>query len=232
MIKTRQHLYLTTVLWIAFCIALSYIICFPIAGVPQEPKFLITALLCPAVLAPTGAWVFGTLMLRLHHTTEELRQASQRDHLTGIYNRQFLVGQLGSIGGTQPAVMLMADIDHFKRINDTYGHFAGDQVITYVANCLAEHCRDGDVVSRFGGEEFAVVMIGASQEHGLNAAERMRQAVAQANLVFDGRRVPITISIGVAARHGSQDANDVLHAADNALYEAKGNGRDRVELAA
>ncbi|KPA22445.1 putative diguanylate cyclase YcdT [Shimia sp. SK013] len=232
MIRTSRDRNLFVISWTMLSVAMSYGISFPLLGIPRDANIVAAAILCPLIIAPIVAIWTGNMMLRLHETSLQLRAAAERDHLTGIYNRQFLVGQLGSISGAQKAVVLMADIDHFKRINDTYGHIAGDRVITYVAQNLTENCRDGDAVARFGGEEFAVVMIGASLEHGLSSAERMRQAVADADLVIDGRHVPVTISVGVAVRHDSQDANDVLHAADTALYEAKENGRNRVQLAA
>ncbi len=232
MIRTSKDRTLFVLCWTTLSVVMSYGLCFPILGIPHDASVVVASILCPLIIAPIVAIWTGGMMLRLHETSVQLREAAERDHLTGVYNRQFLVNQLGSISDADRAVMLMADIDHFKRINDTYGHIAGDRVITYVARCLAENCRDGDVVSRFGGEEFAVVMIGASLEQGLHAAERMRAAVANANLVIDGEHVPVTISVGVAARQRTQEANGVLRAADKALYEAKENGRDRVQLAA
>ncbi|TCL09571.1 diguanylate cyclase (GGDEF)-like protein [Shimia isoporae] len=231
-IKTRKQLIAMTMLWTGICVFLSYVICFPVAGVPAEPKFLITAILCPAIMAPAGAWVFGSLMMRLHQTSEELRHALERDHLTGIYNRQFLMTLLDSIRPDEDTVILMADIDHFKNINDTYGHFAGDKVIQKVAQTLEANCRATDMVARFGGEEFALVMRGAALGNSISAAERMRDAIAKQNIEHDGQILSVTISVGLAPRHGCEDISEIFKAADLALYKAKELGRDQVQIAA
>lgn len=228
-IRTRQQLVMTTVMWTLMCVTASYVICFPVAGVPKEPKYLITALLCPALMAPVGAWVLGSLTMRLHETTDRLQRALERDHLTGIYNRQFLVKLLNSIKHNEPAVILMADIDHFKTVNDTHGHLSGDAVIHSVAQVLESHCRVTDIVARFGGEEFVVVMRGATIESGLRAAERMLTAVRDAPVTIDGQTIHVTISVGVAPRYDEQDVSEVLKAADAALYRAKEQGRDQVQ---
>ncbi|MGR3711774.1 MAG: GGDEF domain-containing protein [Shimia sp.] len=183
-------------------------------------------------MAPSGAWFFGTLMLRLHNTTQDLQYALERDHLTGVYNRQFLVTCLDSIATEESAVILMADIDHFKKINDTHGHLAGDKVIQHVAECLADNCRSSDMVARFGGEEFAIVMKDTNPFFGNELAERIRKAVAEITVPSDGVPVSVTTSVGVASRKNGEDITKVLHAADVALYDAKASGRNQVRRAA
>ncbi|WP_439578578.1 PleD family two-component system response regulator [Elioraea sp.] len=162
------------------------------------------------------------------------------DPLTGLHNQRYLRGHLRSLvasvragGGSLAAMML--DLDHFKAINDLYGHAAGDAALRGVAGCIRAHVRLFDTVARYGGEEFAVVMPGATLADAVAAAERLRREVA--TLAYQpaaAERHPLTISIGVAAlggnARGSDDelAESLLKRADEALYEAKRQGRNRV----
>ncbi len=178
----------------------------------------------------------------------ELAEEAIRDSLTGLYNRRHLMRTMASIVGAAdafPAQMsvLLIDIDHFKRVNDTYGHLVGDQALTAVARCLSSQARVGDTVARLGGEEFVLLLPGASPEQAARRAETIRQACADLVLRAagaeplpdgSGSRVlpPITISIGISAMpdHG-KDAESLLAAADRGLYAAKAAGRNRVVLA-
>ncbi|RUV36398.1 diguanylate cyclase [Mesorhizobium sp. M7A.F.Ca.MR.148.00.0.0] len=173
--------------------------------------------------------------LRLRET---LRQQSIRDPNTSLFNRRYLeetssreLRRMERSG--QPLVVIMLDVDHFKQFNDTFGHEAGDLVLKQVAATLIEHARDSDVVSRYGGEEFALVMPGSSVQEGAERAEALRQAIRKLHLTHRGRTLgTVTASFGVAAypEHGVGWA-ELTNAADHALYEAKGNGRDRVAIA-
>jgi diguanylate cyclase (GGDEF)-like protein len=173
--------------------------------------------------------------LRLRET---LRQQSIRDPNTGLFNRRYLEEtsnrELRRMErSSQPLVMIMLDIDHFKQFNDTFGHEAGDLVLKQVAATLLDNARDSDVVSRYGGEEFALVMPGASLEEGTERAEALRLAIRQLHLSHRGRTLgTITASFGVAAypEHGP-GWPELVNAADHALYQAKGEGRDRVVVA-
>jgi diguanylate cyclase (GGDEF)-like protein len=158
------------------------------------------------------------------------------DPLTGIFNRrrfeavfanEFKRSQRYQI----PLCFMMIDIDHFKKINDTHGHQAGDAFLKEIARILQTTLREVDTPARWGGEEFVVLSPNTTRENGLKAAERVRKAVA--NHVFPGTvDNKITVSIGVAGiPHPSIDSQDkLIHAADLAMYEAKKNGRNRVEL--
>jgi diguanylate cyclase (GGDEF)-like protein len=160
------------------------------------------------------------------------------DPLTGIYNRRWLNAMFrrgierARMDGT-PLYCLMIDIDHFKDYNDTHGHLAGDQCLRAVAATLRDHLRPGDLLARFGGEEFSVLLDCGSTADSLAAAERLRAAVAQRHIVNrDGTPLPsVTVSIGVACAGDGDALEHVLERADRALYQAKRRGRDRVELA-
>jgi len=128
-----------------------------------------------------------------------------------------------------PAALLLVDIDHFKRVNDTYGHLAGDELLTATAHTLVQHVQAGDVLGRFGGEEFVIVAPGAGERDACGLAERLREEVGSISVPARGELVTVTVSIGVAAlgRDG-YELFELLAAADAALYRAKKAGRDRV----
>ena len=169
-----------------------------------------------------------TLRSRLDVTTEE----ALRDPLTGAFNRlaydrraALEVARWRSDGGNLS--MIVCDIDHFKRINDDFGHTAGDKVLKEVARVLQEQLRSSDFVARYGGEEFVVILHGAAEDAALQIAEKLRRSVKAAPFRSRGERVPITISCGVATFTGDDTLEAVFERTDTALYAAKAAGRDR-----
>ncbi|RWP06542.1 diguanylate cyclase [Mesorhizobium sp.] len=206
-------------------------LCEPIAA--EKPQWLAERQQILRGVVDTLALALANLRLR-----ETLRQQSIRDPNTSLFNRRYLeetssreLRRMERSG--QPLVIIMLDVDHFKQFNDTFGHEAGDLVLKQVAATLIEHARDSDVVSRYGGEEFALVMPGSSVQEGAERAEALRQAIRKLHLTHRGRTLgTVTASFGVAAypEHGVGWA-ELTNAADHALYEAKGNGRDRVAIA-
>eukprot|EP01013_Petalomonas_cantuscygni_P012823 TRINITY_DN2681_c3_g1_i1.p1 TRINITY_DN2681_c3_g1~~TRINITY_DN2681_c3_g1_i1.p1 ORF type:complete len:427 (-),score=96.63 TRINITY_DN2681_c3_g1_i1:462-1742(-) len=159
------------------------------------------------------------------------------DQLTGLYNRRYMNNQLEqlmqrSLMGGRPVSVLMADIDHFKAVNDTYGHDAGDEVLQEMAKRLKTNSRVMDVVCRPGGEEFMVIMPDTPGDLACAAAERIRRSVAAEPFVVSGgaREISITLSAGVSTIRGASDTiADLIKRADTALYQAKAAGRNRVE---
>jgi diguanylate cyclase (GGDEF)-like protein len=128
---------------------------------------------------------------------------------------------------------LLLDIDHFKRINDTYGHAAGDAVLRQLAELLKRASRAEDLVFRYGGEEFAAVLPNATARAAVQIAERIRSVVEKYSFLWEGQTIPVTLSIGVASLHGAEmDSQALIQASDAALFEAKRNGRNRVAVAA
>ena len=157
------------------------------------------------------------------------------DPLTGIANRRSLFDAAG--GEMQraqrygdPFSIIMIDIDHFKQINDTIGHAGGDHVLTEIAGLCVQICRaDLDVAGRVGGEEFAIVMPGTGVEGASDFAERLRAAISAAAIVVEGKTIPVTASFGVAAfQAGDHTIANLFKRADDALYNAKATGRNRV----
>jgi diguanylate cyclase (GGDEF)-like protein len=166
----------------------------------------------------------------------ELAEEAVRDPLTGLHNRRHLdralASDLAARPRTGPLSVLLVDVDHFKAVNDRFGHAAGDRVLTAVAGTLAGAVREGDTAARLGGEEFVLVLPGAGREQALERADQVRRAVAAGRLVLDGAHVGVTVSVGVAVCPADgTTAGALLEAADRALYTAKATGRDRVVAA-
>ncbi len=165
----------------------------------------------------------------------QYERAAMFDGLTGVHNRRWLDETLHRMvkrhenGGSRLAVSLI-DIDHFKSFNDTYGHAAGDHVLTVVAQVLAANLRPTDLVARFGGEEFVIIFPDTDVDEAAIAAERVRKAVGEETMKMpDGTELPaVTISMGVAELTPGQSVPDLLKAADAAMYEAKDSGRNSV----
>jgi diguanylate cyclase (GGDEF)-like protein len=125
--------------------------------------------------------------------------------------------------------VILLDLDHFKRINDTYGHFAGDAVLRETASRLRGNMRDYDEVGRYGGEEFLVVLPNCDMEQAANQAERMRHRLHATPMIVDGIEIPVSASFGVTVSDGSERGPDLfVRVADEALYRAKANGRNQV----
>jgi len=162
----------------------------------------------------------------------EVARMADTDSLTGLANRRSLTKSLArevarSQRTGEPLSLAVLDLDHFKHINDTFGHLAGDEVLRDVAGAMASHVRDVDIVARYGGEEFAVVLPNCPSEGALLVVERVREAIASS-----ARVTKVTASVGVATVAGeASDGEALMAAADEALYEAKRSGRDRVTVA-
>ncbi len=170
---------------------------------------------------------------------EEYRFAASHDSLTGLWNRPAILDalrtELARARREQaPVAIALADLDHFKRINDHYGHAAGDQVLREAARRMRSALRLYDPVGRYGGEEFVIVLPGCDTGGALSQAERLRASIGADPMDTSEGRIPVTLSLGVAvgAPADGADAESLLRAADEALYRAKNAGRNRVELAA
>jgi diguanylate cyclase (GGDEF)-like protein/PAS domain S-box-containing protein len=169
---------------------------------------------------------------------EELRHQAIRDAMTGLFNRRFLkeyleLELLRAMRNGWPLTLMMLDVDHFKRFNDTFGHKAGDLVLREVAGILRTQTRGSDIVCRYGGEELTVVSPETSSGQAVARAEQIRQAIENLTVIDDGQLLgKVTISIGLASvpEHG-YDMTELLRAADEALYAAKKGGRNRVACA-
>ena len=198
------------------------------ASVAVSDRTILFGLIAIGVLAVAGA-VLGVFAVIRSRRNRHLAHLALCDDLTGVGNRRRLdrdlVAEAGS--GAEPVAVIMVDVDHFKRINDEHGHDAGDQALRAVANALRREVRADDVVYRYGGEEFCVLLARTNSIEAAQVAERIRLGVARMALAFDE---PLTVSIGVAIGQGAHVAQTMLRA-DEALFKSKDGGRDRVTLA-
>jgi len=172
----------------------------------------------------------------LAHLNEKLYELATKDDMTKLFNRRHFLEltqrELSQQQRTKSlGFVLMIDIDHFKKVNDNYGHAAGDQAIINVANILKDNLRLYDIVGRVGGEEFSMFLPNCEKDIAIQIAERIRNKVADLSTLFRKNSIKLTISIGLTARQENESSIDsMLHRADKALYQAKNSGRNKVVL--
>lgn len=200
------------------------------------PKFVSERPMSPqAVKALQGA------LNEIHYMMDQLFKAAEavengRDPLTKTLSRRFLPTILGrevslSLRRHIPFSVLMVDVDHFKSINDTFGHVVGDSVLRYVAKVLVTQCRMSDFIFRYGGEEFLVLLTETAEEQAIQVAERIREAIERESvLVVHGNNIHTTASFGIATFDGHPDYRHLIEDADRALYLAKSSGRNRYQV--
>lgn len=205
---------------------------FPAVNGAQPARTIASRLDLATTFADQVGLALANLKLR-----EVLKQQSIRDPLTSLHNRRFLEESLElelarARRNKAPLALIMADIDYFKRFNDTYGHEAGDAVLRSVAQTLKSHIRGSDIVCRFGGEEFTLILPESALEAAREKTELLRQSIATLVLSHAGRNLgSITMSFGIAIfPEDGSDSAALFQAADMALYQAKNEGRNRVEI--
>jgi two-component system, cell cycle response regulator len=167
----------------------------------------------------------------------QMYESALRDGLTKAFNKKYFTDRLESEftfsarHGT-PLALVLFDIDHFKKVNDTHGHQAGDHVLSEISSLLSSTLRAEDVFARYGGEEFGVICRGSDVAQAQVVGERLRKAVESHRFDYNGTHIPVTISVGVAVlpNPAVKDANDIVLYADQALYKSKNAGRNRVTV--
>lgn len=228
---------LMTVAGTLFCIGIAiYLDQFNFAhlNAAQIQRALLTDILVPLVLAGPLLFFFSYKLRQLAISRHELAVLAATDHLTGLFNRRAFLevadAYLSSLAEDAEAggTLLLVDADNFKAINDAFGHEIGDQALILLANAFRQTLRQTDLLGRIGGEEFAVMLPGSTHEQGRVAAERLCQAVGEIYFAPQGRRHPLSISIGGASFRGRHGLSPLFIAADAELYRAKREGRNRV----
>ncbi len=170
----------------------------------------------------------------LQDTLVKLEELSQKDGLTGLLNRRYFTQQFEielkrSIRYDKQLSFLLFDLDHFKKVNDIYGHQAGDHTLRIIAQVTQDSMRDTDIVARYGGEEFAVIFPEEGELGAYEAAERLRKIIESKPVDFQNQKIPISISVGVSSLTSkNQTIDDLIREADEALYKSKQNGRNQV----
>ena len=196
----------------------------------------ISSFISPLILAPVFSWFFVGQLLKVNELEKQMRELAAYDSMTNLYNRGSCLLALESairqIKRTQTDLLILyIDIDHFKDINDTYGHDVGDIVIKHFANYLKISLRESDIIGRIGGEEFLVGLPSLESEKGKAIAEKLRAGVANNLIVINNdTTIHVTISIGISIYRYTEEINlrEILKKADIALYNAKNSGRNRV----
>lgn len=205
-----------------------------LTGQGDRVRAALFALVCGFIIAPFFSYACIRLVKHLDLEHARVRRLAIQDGLTGLYNRRHFLDVVEREWSRAQrydtaAAMLLLDVDHFKTVNDRYGHLCGDAMLCAVADALLETLRSPDVLARFGGEEFIVFLPQTDPLGALDVAERMRQRIAQLQLPWEGQLVKVSISVGVAAMRPEHATLDhLIHDADVALYEAKAAGRNCV----
>lgn len=219
--------------WALISISLGWL---PVGLDPNTPNALLSIRLGVSMIAVAPITV-ACVMAAREQLLQRLHYLATHDPLSGLLNRHAFHEQAGAAlarlaAAAQPAALLMLDLDHFKRINDEYGHAAGDTVLARFATQAASSLREVDLMGRLGGEEFAILLPGCGLAEAQAVAERLRAAFAAVQIDLDeGRALRATVSIGVAMQQRRLALDPLLAAADRALYAAKTAGRNRVDLA-
>ncbi|MDK2125653.1 sensor domain-containing diguanylate cyclase [Parachitinimonas caeni] len=186
---------------------------------------------CVVLFDVTDAAIYQRMLKDAMRRVEE---ASNRDGLTGIFNRRYIehaltteIKRVKRYGGS--LALTLFDLDHFKKVNDTYGHLGGDEVLKEVSQRVAANLRETDILGRYGGEEFMIIMPATDQEQAYQVAERLRELVAAEPVIFGEINIPATTSMGLTLQADHHEsAADLIHEADLALYYSKRNGRNLV----
>jgi diguanylate cyclase (GGDEF)-like protein len=176
---------------------------------------------------------FGFLLMSKERDDVRMERLATTDDLTGLLNRRAFfqradAARMLALRQRQPIALLMLDIDHFKQINDRFGHATGDEALLKFSTTCSESLREHDILGRMGGEEFALALPGTDQAGAVQSAERLRHAVMETRLLTCGNRYTMTVSIGLVVIDPEEDLPSALARADHALYEAKHAGRNRV----
>ena len=215
-----------------------------IAGIVLVLTLVLRALLLPPDLAARSlvpdtatallisvplAWVIGQRLREMQDRSAQLEHALDYDLLTGVHTRASFYKRVAA-SGAEACAVIVVDIDHFKGFNDRHGHFAGDQALRQFAAILTSNCRRDDIVARFGGEEFVIVLNGADIEAGRMVADRLALRVRQSAIFCGAQTLHMTASFGVATLVSGGDMDRALRQADEALYRAKHAGRDQAAV--
>lgn len=198
----------------------------------------VQALTYLAVLTVLLINTIGFVLMQMEYALSQQHELAIRDGLTGVYNRRALIDALERYTArarrdAEPIALLMIDIDHFKAVNDRYGHPAGDEVLRAVAQRVLRRMRQSDLLARYGGEEFVAVLPNTDVGGATRLAESIRHAVASRPVLVEGQLIPVAVSIGVHAGAPTRDEAEIealIRASDVALYRAKASGRNCVAV--
>ncbi len=178
--------------------------------------------------------VISFFLIQTARLIAKLERLAITDPLTKIHNRRYLDLQINAAplchGSEQSTTLILFDIDHFKAINDTYGHDAGDTVLKKLAVVVRGIIRNSDIFVRIGGEEFMIILPNCPLDQGIKLAERIRETIERTAFIYNEKPILVTISMGITEYTGGQDISRFIEKADEALYQAKETGRNKVVI--
>jgi diguanylate cyclase (GGDEF)-like protein len=195
---------------------------------------IVIATLVPLIVVPLTSLSFMKKVFSLAAAESELEKLAITDDLTGIFNRRYFLDVAEreiarALRFGKPFAAILLDIDGFKKINDSHGHGAGDAVLSTLASICQRHCRKIDTFARYGGDEFYFLLPECTREEAQTFAERIRSAIEQIRIDYEGHSIPVTVSLGVQSFAGPEDSLDrLLIRTDNAMYAAKQSGKNTV----
>lgn len=238
-IKTTRHMLLVAGLFAAVCSLLSlfsthFILVY--VGSTIEPLVKFLSYILPFSLVFGSSFLLIRGFAAVHTKNEYLWEIAERDDLTRLLNRAGFLRRgrnltMKADRDVSSLSMIMFDVDHFKTINDTRGHSAGDMALRHLSDLLSQICRDGDVVARWGGEEFAIILPNANAQGAAVWGERLREKIAKTPFIWKDKALCLTISAGVTEwTHEGDSLEAMIERADKGLYLAKAAGRNRVHL--
>lgn len=227
---SKQKVYAAVLGTTGLSVLMSLLITLVLQGGVASLDAVMPAIVVPLCVAPlVSFWGFSQAH-KIELLNKELAMLLNHDPLTNVHSRSYFFERTAKGSPTEASVILMVDADHFKTINDTYGHQVGDRALQHMSDLISKQCRLSDVVARLGGEEFGIYMPRTDISTGRLVAERIRIEIFSSPLMVDGLEVPISTSIGIAQRKPGEQVEDVLKRADDALYKAKADGRNRIRL--
>lgn len=226
-----------TVISIAISLLITFLVLLA-TGTEMMPIIFIIATIAPAVTAPIVSWSISGLMIKVQKLEETHRKLAMYDHLTGLLSRREFLAQGNELlemcqNNNQPVVFAYLDLDHFKKINDTYGHAAGDEVLVSFADLVKKTIREEDLLGRLGGEEFALMLVNTRGAEAKKKLELIRKSVESMRVNYGEQQLKVTVSLGIADWDRAREENliSLMKRADNALYYAKSSGRNQFTFA-
>ncbi len=218
---------------ILMSMALTLIISVAVGNIANLALDLVIAFIVPLVVAPLASYYAVGLLFEVEQARALLQMAAIRDNLTGLFNRGYFLARLREEiehcrNERRALALILIDVDHFKAVNDSFGHAAGDAVLERLGQVLADTLRPHDLIARYGGEEFVALLNGADLGEANGAAERIRATLESMTFQWAEGRGAVTASLGVTFLRDTEDTADALLArADRAMYAAKNAGRNR-----
>ena len=198
---------------------------------------LYIAAFVPLIATPIISWVLIDLLFKIHQLEEEMRELATHDTLTGLLCRRAFTEKAELLykiakRGNLVFSIVMVDFDHFKKINDQYGHDAGDKVLAAFGKTVLKIMRESDLACRFGGEEFAFFLSNIDQAQALAFSERLHMAIRESSIKYEGASIQYTVSMGIAScsEIETKHLEELLKIADKGLYIAKENGRNQTRI--